>query len=165
MRTNGNLALNPAYRPQYQPTQANLKKKAVLKAHETGKKKAKSINVAVALFYIAVIFAVAFCLIGREVSIYEKSAEISRLQNKLEQAQSETKQARIAAEKSVDLKTIEDNATNKFAMSRPEKTQTVYINIKQQDYAEKTADKDAGVELQQNIQAGIKNLFGIFGNK
>ena len=58
---------------------------------------------------------------------------------------------------------LEEVAANKFGMSRPEKTQTVYINIQQQDYVEKVAKKNVGVELQQNIQDSIKNLFGIFG--
>lgn len=165
MRTNGNLALNPAYKPAYQPTQANLKKKAVVKAQEMQRSKSRNLNIAVVIFYVAIIFVVAFCLISREVSIYEKSSEINSLESKLEQAQSETKQARVSAEKSVDLKTIEENAVNKFSMSRPEKAQTVYINVQQQDYVEKTAGKNAGIEFQQSIQAGIKNLFGIFGNK
>ncbi len=163
MRTNGNLALNPAYKPEYRPTQSGLKKKAVAKQPDTSKAKAKNLNVVVAIFYIVLIFAVAFCLVSREVSLYEKSSEINRLENRLEQAKSETKQARIAAEKAVDLKTIEETATSKFAMSRPEKSQTVYINIRQEDYTEKTAEKNLGIELQQNIQSSIQNLFGIFG--
>lgn len=165
MRTNGNLALNPAYKPEYRPTQAGLKKKAEVTHLDTSKAKAKAknLNVVVALFYIVLIFAVAFCLVGREVSLYEKSSEINRLENKLEQAKSETKQARVAAEKAVNLKTIEETATTKFAMSRPEKSQTVYINIRQDDYAEKIAEKNLGIELQQGIQSSIKNLFGIFG--
>lgn len=163
MRTDGNLALNPAYKPEYRPTQSGLKKKAAIKQNNASKDKAKNLNVAVAIFYIAVIFAVAFCLVGREVSLYEKSSEINRLETKLDTARSEAKQARVAAETAVNLKTIEESATTKFAMSRPEKSQTVYINIQQEDYTEKTAEKNFGEELQQGIQSSIKNIFGIFG--
>ena len=162
MRTNGNLALKPAYRPDYQPARSDLKKKAAMK-QQAPKSKAKTVNVAVAVFYIIVIFAVAFCLIGREVSLYEKSSEINRLESQLEQAQTEAKQAKIAAESVIDLKKIEQTATEKFGMSRPEQSQTVYINIQQEDYVEKVAEKDLGLEIQQNIQNGLKNLFGIFG--
>ena len=163
LRTNGNLALSPGYKPRYQPTQTELKRKAEIKHAEKVASKAKNINIAVAIFYMALIFAVAFCLVSREVSLYEKSSEINRLENRLEQAQSETKQAQIAAERAIDLNMLEEVAANKFGMSRPEKTQTVYINIQQQDYVEKVAKKNVGVELQQNIQDSIKNLFGIFG--
>lgn len=160
MRTNGNLAMKPEYRPEYQ--KVNNNRNAEQLPGRT-KSKAKSVNVAVAVFYIALIFAIAFCLVSREVSLYEKSSEINRLENRLEQAQTETKQAKIAAESAVDLKKIEEAATTKFGMSRPEKNQTIYINIQQDDYTEKTASKDIGLEIQHSIQSGIKNLFGIFG--
>lgn len=163
MHTHGNLALNPAYKPEYRPTQAGLRKKAEITQHEAAKSKAKNLNVAVAIFYIVLIFSVAFCLVSREVSLYEKSRQINALENRLEQAQSETKQARVAAERAIDLKTIEESALSQFAMSRPEKSQTVYINIQQDDYTGKVAQKDMGIEIQQSIQSSIKNLFGIFG--
>ncbi len=158
MRTNGNLALKPAY--EAVQTRENRK---VVKKQAKPKSKAKTLNIAVAVFYIVVIFAIAFCLISREVSLYEKSSEINRLENKLEDAQTDTKQAQIAAESAVDLKKIEEAATTKYGMSRPEQNQTAYINIQQDDYVEKAAKKDAGLALQQSIQSGLKNLFGIFG--
>ncbi|MBE7026397.1 MAG: hypothetical protein E7410_02355 [Ruminococcaceae bacterium] len=163
MRTNGNLALQPAYKPQYQPKQADLRRKAEVMRAEKSRVKAKNVNVAVAIFYMAIIFAVAFCLVSREVSLYEKSSQINRLENRLEQAQSETKQAQIAAERVIDLNKLEEAAATKFAMSRPERTQTVYINIQKSDYVEKAAQRNVSVELAQNIQGSIKNLFGIFG--
>lgn len=158
MRTNGNLALKPAY--EAVQTRENRK---VVKKQAKPKSKAKTLNIAVAVFYIVIIFAIAFCLISREVSLYEKSSEINRLENKLEDAQTDTKQAQIAAESAVDLKKIEEAATTKYGMSRPEQNQTAYINIQQDDYVEKAAEKDAGLALQQSIQSGLKNLFGIFG--
>ncbi len=158
MRTNGNLALKPTY--EAVQTRENRK---VVKKQAKPKSKAKTLNIAVAVFYIVVIFAIAFCLISREVSLYEKSSEINRLENKLEDAQTDTKQAQIAAESAVDLKKIEEAATTKYGMSRPEQNQTAYINIQQDDYVEKAAEKDAGLALQQSIQSGLKNLFGIFG--
>lgn len=163
MRTDGNLAIQPAYKPSYQPKVSDLKKKAKFEAERKQKAKAKNLNIAVAVFYIVLIFAVAFCIVSREVSIYEKNSQVNRLENQLEQAVSETKQAQIASEKAINLKTVEEVATSKFAMSRPEKSQTVYINIQQSDYAEKTAKKKFGTELQEGIQSSIKNLFGIFG--
>lgn len=163
MRTNGNLAISPGYKPSYQPSQAALKRKAELKRMEQQKAKAKNLNIAVAVFYMALIFAIAFCLVSREVSLYEKSSEISRLENRLEQAQSETKRAQIEAEQAIDLNALEEAAATKYAMSRPEKTRTVYINIQQEDYVEKVSEKNFGTNLQQNIQNSMRNLFGIFG--
>ncbi len=163
MRTNGNLAISPGYKPSYQPSQAALKRKAELKRIEQQKAKAKNLNIAVAVFYMVLIFAIAFCLVSREVSLYEKSSEISRLENRLEQAQSETKRAQIAAEQAIDLNALEEAAATKYSMSRPEKTRTVYINIQQEDYVEKVSQKNFAANLQHNIQNSMKNLFGIFG--
>ena len=52
----------------------------------------------------------------------------------------------------MDLESVEEIAKNKLNMVRPEKYQTVYVNIRQDDVTEVTADQ---VE-------GIKNIFGIF---
>lgn len=158
-RTNGNLALNPAYKPDYQPTQKNLRKKSIKPAANP---KSKTVNIAVALFYLIVIFALAFFLVGREVNLYEQSSEISQLNATLEKKQAANKQAMLVAEQSLDLGNIEQVATEQFGMIRPEKHQTVYVNIQQGDYVEKVADKDLGEVIGQNLSDGVKNLFGIF---
>ncbi len=158
MRTSGNLALNPAYRPAYQPTQTSLRKKADVSApkHVKAKKKA---SLFVALVYLAVIFSIAFCLVTREVRLYEKSNRVNALQNQLEDAEAATKQAMVASEQAIDLQVIEANALTKFGMSKPQKHQTIYINVRQGDYVEKTADKQVG----EDIYNGISAVFGIFG--
>lgn len=158
MRTSGNLALNPAYRPAYQPSQTNLRKKADVSAARYAKAKKKS-NLFVALVYVAVIFAIALCLVTREVRLYEKSNQVNALQNQLEDAEAATKQAMVAAEQAIDLDTIETNAMTKYGMSKPQQNQTIYINVRQGDYVEKTADKHVG----ENIYDGISAVFGIFG--
>ncbi len=158
MRTNGNLALNPAYRPAYQPSQTNLRKKADVSAPRYAKAKKKS-NLLVALIYIAVIFSIALCLVTREVRLYEKSNRVHALQNQLEDAEAATKQAMVASEQAIDLETIETNAMTKYGMSKPQKSQMIYINVCQEDYVEKTADKRVG----DNIYDGISAVFGIFG--
>lgn len=158
MRTSGNLALNPAYKPEYRPTQTSLRKKADVVSAKHAKAKKKS-NLLVALIYIAVIFSIAFCLVTREVRLYEKSNQVNTLQKQLEEAESATKQAIIASEQAIDLVTIEANATTKYGMSKPQKHQIIYINVRQGDYVEKTADKQVG----EDIYDGVHAVFGIFG--
>lgn len=158
MRTSGNLALNPAYRPTYQPTQTSLRKKADVSATKHVKKRKKT-SLFVALVYIAVIFSIALCLVTREVRLYEKSNRVNALVNQLEDAEAATKQAMVASEQAIDLQVIEANALTKFGMSKPQKHQTIYINVRQGDYVEKTADKQIG----EDIYNGISAVFGIFG--
>ena len=159
MRTSGNLALNPAYRPEYQPTQTSLRKKADVSAAKHTKVKQKKMNMLVALVYIAVLFSIAFCLVTREVRLYEKSNRVNALQNQLEDAEAATKQAMVASEQAIDLDRIENNALTMYGMSKPQKHQTIYINVRQGDYVEKTADKQVG----EDIYNGISAVFGIFG--
>ncbi len=161
MRTNGNLALNPAYKPQYQPTPKSLRKKSI----STQRGKSHKVNVAVAIIYIAIISAIAFCMVAREVQIYEQSNQARQLTVALGKLQSENTQAMLDAERSVDLKHIEQVATGQFGMIRPEKYQTVYISIHQDDYVEKVAGKGIAQQLQQSIGTGVKNLFGIFDTR
>ncbi len=158
MRTSGNLALNPAYRPDYQPTHTSLRKKADVVSAKHAKAKKKS-NLLVALVYIAVIFSIAFCLVTREVRLYEKSNQVNALQKQLEEAETATKQAIVASEQAIDLVNIEANATTKYGMSKPQKHQVIYINVRQGDYVEKTADKQVG----EDLYAGVNAVFGIFG--
>lgn len=158
MRTNGNLALNPAYRPDYQPTQTSLRKKADITSAKHVKATKKS-GLLVALIYIAVIFSIALCLVTREVRLYEKSNRVNALQQELEEAETATKQAIVASEQAIDLVMIEANATTKYGMSKPQKHQVIYINVCQEDYVEKTADKQLG----DNFYDGLSAVFGIFG--
>ncbi len=158
MRTNGNLALNPAYKPAYQPSQTSLRKKADVSVSMHVKAKKKS-NLLAALVFIAILFSIAICLVTREVNLYEKSNLVNSLQQQLEDAEAATKQAMVASEQAIDLATIEANALTKFGMSKPQKHQTIYINVRQGDYVEKTADKQIGEELYNGISA----VFGIFG--
>ncbi len=159
MRTSGNLALNPAYRPTYQPTNTELRRKADATAAKRAKAKQKKSNLVVALIYIAVIFAVALCLVTREVRLYEKSNRVHALQNQYEDAATATKQAMVASEQAVDLTTIEQVAMTKFNMSKPQKHQVIYINVCQDDYVEKVADKQVG----EDFYNGLSAVFGIFG--
>ncbi len=158
MRTNGNLALNPAYKPAYQPSQTSLRKKADVSVSVHMKAKKKS-NLLAALVFIAILFSIAICLVTREVNLYEKSNLVNALQQKLEEAETATKQAMVASEQAVDLAMVETNALTKFGMSKPQKHQTIYINVHQGDYVEKTASKQLGEELYTSISA----VFGIFG--
>ena len=61
--------------------------------------------------------------------------EVVSLENQLDQVQSEVAQKQVALEKSVDLKQIEEIATNELGMQKPENYQKVYITVTQPDAA------------------------------
>ena len=159
MRTSGNLALNPAYKPQYQPSKSNLKMKSAAGMPKKTAKTQKKANMTVALFYIAIIFALAIFLVAREAKLYENNSTIRQLEGQLEDAQTEAKQAMVTYEKTVDLGAVEETAVNEYKMSKPSANQIIYVSAEHGDYVEKTAKKDAG----QNLTDTISGVFGIFG--
>ena len=69
-------------------------------------------------------------------------------------------------EQSVDLAEIERQATTRLGMKRPEKYQTIYVNVKQDDYVESTAEEVEGlgngmVSMLKRIGSNIVQFFSI----
>ena len=154
MRTSGNLAYNEPARESY----GNHSKRDSVK-HV---KKVSRASYAIAVFYIVIIFAIAFFIVMREVNIAQESNKVNALTVQLEDARTQNKRATLELESSVDLKRIEQIATEKYGMARPEKNQIVYINVKQNDFTEKVSKKDTVTVVADSVEDGIKNLFGIF---
>lgn len=97
-------------------------------------------------------------MISEFVTVNETQQEIASLQKELNQIESATSQMIFDMEQSVDLAEIERQATTKLGMQRPEKYQTVYVNVKQDDYTESTAGEVEGIG--NGIESAIKNIGG-----
>lgn len=83
-------------------------------------------------------------MISRFVAVNEMRQEVESLQKQLTELESATSQMVFDLERSVDLSDIEKEATTRLGMQRPEKYQTVYVNVKQDDMTEKTAGEVEG---------------------
>ncbi len=151
MRYNGNLA----YDWELEESSARIEEK--VQEHKTASKtkaKAESVKRHKVIALCAVMLA--FCagiMICRNVAVYESRNEVERLQKELNTLKEYSSQKAFEIDQSLDLESVEKTARTKLNMVRPEKYQTVYVNIKQDDVTEVTADQ---VE-------GIRGLFGIFG--
>ncbi len=113
---------------------------------------------------IMLITASAFLMISRKVELYESEVKISELEKKLASAESVTCQKTFELENTVDLKTIEEIATTKLGMQRPEKYQIVYVNVNKADNTEVTAKEVEGVgnKIAGGYEMIKKNVVGIF---
>ena len=100
------------------------------------KQEKKKVSLAVLLFYVVLIGAMAFCLIGREVKLYAKSAALSAKQTELTDLQAKSKQTLMDAEAELDFAQIEQTAVEKYNMSRPETHQVIYVDMEKNDYIE-----------------------------
>ena len=153
MRYDGNLAYDLSFE-EHSAQLENKVKEQKIKARKTAK--AESIKNHKIVACCALVFALcAGFMISRNVTAYESQNEVKKLQKELNGLKEYSSQKAFELDKSVDLESVEEIAKNKLNMVRPEKYQTVYVNIKQDDVTEVTADQ---VE-------GIKGIFGIFGKE
>lgn len=94
--------------------------------------------------YMVLAAAAASFMITKFVAVYETNQEIKKLEAQVESMQSATSQKIFEMEQSVDLANLEQEAKNRLGMQRPEKYQTVYVDVKQEDVTEVTAGEVEG---------------------
>ncbi len=107
---------------------------------------------------IVVVALSAGFMISQFVTVNENAQAIASLQKQLTEMESATSQMVFDMEQSVDLAEIEKEATTRLGMQRPEKYQTVYVNVKQDDMTEKTAGEVEG--LGNSIMSALKKIGG-----
>lgn len=131
-----NLAYNyhtssvPVYTPQENPN-IRIRKKTKKKSST----KVKYNYSAVARLIILAVFA--FSVLCRGVMITDKANELSTLKKELNDIKAKNQELQVEIDKTLDLTRIEQLASEKLNMRRPEKYQIVYINLDRVDYVEK----------------------------
>ncbi|MDO5397644.1 MAG: hypothetical protein Q4G33_06920 [bacterium] len=167
----GNLAYDdrdyedysPEYRKNKQVKSSDIKRnKSTMKgkaknktgktARKTARAKNKKINAGVIASILALSVSAAF-MISEFVTVNERRDEIAGLEEKLANAEAATSQKSFELEQSVDLTEIEKEATTRLGMQRPEKYQTIYINVPTDDVTHTTAGAVEGVDN------SLKNFF------
>lgn len=131
---NGNLAYKEyQYPPAKKKPQQN---KAGKRKHNQMLNRSKNIR---RICAILVLSLSAGFMISEFVAVNETKQQVALLEKELSAAESVTSQKMFELERSVDLSEIEEEATSRLGMQRPEKYQTIYVNVKQNDVTEKTA--------------------------
>lgn len=153
MGYNGNLAYDWDY---YENTARVQNKVEEHKKQTKAKAKAKKAQLHKTVSICAIMIALcAGFMISRNVAVYESRNEVEALQKELNQLKEYSSQKAFELDQNLDLELIEETAKKKLGMTRPEKYQIVYVNIKQDDVTEVTAKE---VE-------GIKGALSIFGEE
>lgn len=140
-----NLAYKMEYAPAYEPLMpAPHIRPATAPAKPQSKTKAKAKPRRAGAFFMAAILVIgAFLVLYRAASITMLTNEVGKKQKELADLQAANQQTQLELDRSLDLKKVEEVATQKLGMRRPEKYQTVYVDINNADYVEHTA-KDSG---------------------
>lgn len=116
------------------------------------------------VIYAILISLAAYYMISKQIAVYETEREIKNLQSQIEDLKSKEVLKNFELEQSVDLGTVEEIATTKLNMQRPEHNQRVYVNITGEDVTEITAEETEGVKSKMSDTANDvkKNILGIF---
>lgn len=153
MRYGGNLAYELEFEQSAQRVQKKVeehKQQNRAKAKARAEMLRKTVSICAAMLAVCAAF-----MISRNVAVYESRKDVEKLQKELNQLKEYSSQKAFELDQNLDLELIEETATKKLNMARPEKYQIVYVNIKQDDVTEVTARE---VE-------GIKGALSIFGEE
>lgn len=107
---------------------------------------------------VALIALFAFFVLYRGVIITDKTNQLSEKKKELANLQAKNEKLQVEIEKSLDLARIEEIASEKLNMRRPEKYQIVYINLDRTDFVEKadgtaSSAKDKATKLFNSIKS------------
>lgn len=113
---------------------------------------------------IVLISMAAYFMISKNVQVHETADKIKSLEKELSMLESKSSQKIFELEQSVDLDEVEKIATTRLNMQRPEKYQTVYINVPVDDVTEVTSNDSEGIANNVGSVAEHmkRNFFGIF---
>ncbi len=108
----------------------------------------------------------ALFMIMQFIEVHEIQSELGSVRSEYEFESAMTSQIAFELEQSIDLSKIEQEATERLGMHRPERHQIVYIDVKKSDMTEKTANQVEGFgnrfsEMVSEIVGNIVDFFSI----
>ncbi len=109
------------------------------------RKKKNEISYLSKVISVLVLAASAIFMITQFVNVNETQTALEEKRSEYAFEESVTSQKSFELEQSVDLSKIEEEATTRLGMQRPEAHQIVYVDVKQDDVTEKTAGEVEGL--------------------
>ena len=86
--------------------------------------------------YGLILFMLGAATVYSRVLIMQAESNVMQKEKELAQLTEQNNYKKIRIEQNVDLKKIEELAITKYGMQRPDKNQTIYVNVIQSDYGE-----------------------------
>lgn len=131
------------------------------------KDKREMINRKVMLLRIVYMLIIAFSasfMISKYVTVNETANEIRALSKELENTRAYTSQRVYEMERNIDLSEVEEIATSRLGMQRPESYQIIYVNVDKDDMSELTAKdvEGAGNDLKELFRVLKENIVELF---
>ena len=116
---------------------------------------------------MGVVALAATFMISKFVAVNETAGEIKSLTRELESTRAYTSQRIFEMERSIDLSEVEEIATTRLEMQRPETYQIVYVNVDKEDVSEITAGdvEGAGNDVKSFMTKLKQNIIELFSIK
>ena len=156
-----NLAYKYDYREEEKPGRQRVKvdRKRVQK-----RAKKNEISYLSKIIYVFVLAASAIFMIAQFVNVNEAESRLAAKQEDYAFEESVTSQKSFELEQSVDLSKIEQEATGRLGMKRPESHQIVYVDVKQDDVTERTSGEVEGLgnRIAGFFSSAISNIIEFF---
>lgn len=83
-----------------------------------------------------ILFLLAAGTVYSKVLVMQAATDVDTKRNELMQLIEANNKKKIEFEQNIDLKKVEELAITKYGMQRPDKNQTIYVNVVQKDYGE-----------------------------
>lgn len=160
--TNGNLA----YKKQVVTKQIRPERIENRYVKDTDEMVRRRVTFLRILYMGAIAFSATF-MIAKFVAVNDTASEIKSLNRELESIRSYTSQKIFEMERNIDLSEVEEIATTKLGMQRPETYQMVYVDVPQDDVSDVTADdvEGAGNTVKSFFSKLGENIVGLFSIK
>ncbi len=129
-----NAAVSYPVQIPYTPS-PNVRIKVSKKPQEVVRKNA---NVA-GIVKVLLVMCCAFVVLFRGVMITDRTSNVEKKQAELNALITSNEKLQFEIDRSLDLDHVEAVARDELGMRRAEKYQTIYLNLEQTDYVEKTA--------------------------
>ena len=152
--TYGNLAYKYDYKEDKMPRQHSNTVKEKKKKEKAGNK----ISYPAKIASVLVLAASAIFMIAQFVNVNEALSDLEAKRAEYAFEESVTAQKSFELEQSVDLSKIEQEATTRLGMKRPDAHQIIYVDVKQDDVTEKTSGEVEGIS--NRISGFFSSLIG-----
>lgn len=124
----------PAYSPYHTSSNVRIKVPSK-KVNRVAERRAHTAVIA----RVLLIAAFAFVVLLRGVMITDRCASVEKKKAELEALVASNEKLQVEIDRALDLDKVEAIARDELGMRRAEKYQTVYLNLAQTDFVEKTA--------------------------
>ncbi len=128
--------------PQYEPKKNPYKKKktSLKKSHKQKVAKKTKYNYK-PVIYVAMAFLMLCIISYRNSQITEKYNAKEQIKAQVSQVQKDNEQLRVSIENSLNLNSVEQEASSKLGMQKLDNNQKVYVSLPKTDYIETASEK------------------------